>query len=109
VLTQQQVSIEAPLMGFIQQDDAVGAQQEVRLQLAHQHTVRQEADSARSTHTPVVANLQGGSEQQTCVTAIAFCRAAQPTWHNKLCPPAVPGQNPRDVQGNKPQQLPIPY
>lgn len=96
-LTQQQVSVEAPLMGFIQQNDAVRAQQEVRLQLAHQHTVRQEAHCTRRTHTPVVTNLQGGSKQQTCITATAFCKPAQPTWHNRLGLRAAPGKIQRDI------------
>lgn len=55
--TQQQVCVEAPLVCLIQQDDAVGPQQEVRLQLAHQHAVCQEAHSTGGANAPVVTDL----------------------------------------------------
>jgi hypothetical protein len=55
--TEQQVCVEAALVCLIKQDHAVGPQQEVGLQLPHQHAVGQEAHGAVRAHTLVVAHL----------------------------------------------------
>ncbi len=50
-LTQEEVCVEAALVGLVQNQDAVGAQQQVALQLAQQDAVR------HKLHGCVIADL----------------------------------------------------
>ena len=62
-LTKEDITVQAPLVRLVNDDDAVMAQQEVLLHLSQQYTIRHELQRAVLANLPVISDLHMHSQE----------------------------------------------